>query len=97
VTPLGGVNGAGVAILDVRADVASRQRHAYGPAGRAVGGVRLHRDLSPAGGRDPAGHPVAHRDRGAVGLGDPVVAAQDDLVADRERDRVTIVGRPVRA
>jgi len=30
-------------------------------------------------------------------LGEPVVAAQDDLVADGQRDRMVIVGRAVDA
>jgi hypothetical protein len=75
---LGGVDGAGVAVVDVLTGVAGRQCQAGGSAGHAVGGVEFDRDVSAAGGGDATGHAVAHRDRSAVGLGEPGVAAQDD-------------------
>jgi hypothetical protein len=57
--------------------------------------VEFDREAASAGCDDAAGHAVAHRDRGAVGLGETVVAAQDDLVADRQTDDAVVVGRPV--
>jgi len=55
----------------------------------------IARRRAAAGCGDAAGHAVGHRDRGAVGLGETLVAAEDDLVADRERDLAVVVGRPV--
>jgi hypothetical protein len=54
--------------------------------------VEFDGDRAAAGGGDAAGHAVADRDRGAVALGEPVVAAQYDLIADRERNRAAVVG-----
>ena len=76
-------------------DVASRQCHTCWTARCAVGSVKLDSEFPSERRRNAAGHAVAHGDGGAVGLGEPVVAVEDDFVADCERDRAVVVGRAV--
>ena len=91
---LGRVDGALVAVVDVLPDIGGGQDHI-----RPVGAVlRVHpdRDAVAVSAGDAAGHAVAHRRRAIAGLWQAgVVAAQDDLVADRQPDLAAIVGRPV--